>query len=311
MIEKQKILIDTDIGDDIDDAIALAFGLKLDGIEIVGVTTVFCNVTARAKIAKKILKLAGRADIPVYAGSHNTLTKEKPNDPLCQMTDEVLADPSLCAENAATGEQSGGEEAVDFILDCARKYGNELIVLGIGPYTNLAKAVKKDPEAMNSLKKVVVMGGTYLEHHLEWNVLCDVEAADYIFKSLNNLYCVGFDVTKKTDVSEEEYRAMLKPCGGLRGYLAELTRLWSTCWHVPTLHDPLALYYIADPEILQMKRAKIAVEKNGEFTRGMTVNLDNFAEGRTGYEYNGKTHIAVSVDERKIRSVVYETLFKN
>lgn len=311
MINKQKILIDTDIGDDIDDAIALALGLKLENIEIIGVTTVFCNVTDRAKIAKKILKLAGKGDVPVYAGSRNTLTNEKPNSPLCQMTDDVLFSPEFCAENALTAEQSGGEEAVDFILDCARKYGNELVVLGIGPYTNLAKAIKKDAAAMNSLKKVVIMGGTYLEQHLEWNVLCDVEAADCIFKNLSNLYCVGFDVTKKTNVSEEEYRAMLKPGDGLRGYLAELTRLWSVCWHAPTLHDPLALYYIADPEILQMKRAKIAVEKNGEFTRGMTVNLDNFAEGRTGYEYNGKTHIAVSVDELKIRRVVYETLFKD
>ena len=310
MLKKQKILIDTDMGDDIDDAIALALGLKLDNIDVIGVTTVFKNVLDRAKIAKKILKLAGREDIPVYAGSSNTLNKTEEILPLCQMTEEVKNDDTLCAVNAETAVKTDGEEAVDFIIDCAEKYGDELIILGIGPYTNLAKAVIKNEKAIASVQKVVVMGGTYLEHHVEWNIKCDVEAADILFDKLRNLYCVGFDVTKKTEVSQAEYRAMTSATEGFKGYLATLTKLWSYCWHAPVLHDPLALYYISDPGVLQMKLANIAVEKRGEYTRGMTVNLDNFAEGRTGYVCEGHTHIAVAVDELKIRRVVYETLFK-
>ncbi len=309
-MDKQKILIDTDIGDDIDDALALALGLALPQLEIVGITTVFRDAIARARIANHLLKLAGRTDIPVYAGSGDGLVQANERLPLCQMTEDT---DKACydAVNAAAAETDNGESAVDFILEMAEKYGNELILLGIGPLTNIAKAMLKAPETMKKLKKIVIMGGTYFEHHLEWNILCDVEAADVVYSRCENLYCVGFDVTNQTTVSYLEHRTMMQMTGDpYRDYLATLVQQWSDrVWHCPTLHDPLALYYIADPEILQMKLAHIAVETQGVHTRGMTVNLDNFHEGCTGYISPGKTHIACGVDAVKMRRVLLEKLF--
>lgn len=307
---KQKVIIDTDIGDDIDDLIAIALGLKLENIEIIGITTVFCDTLARARIARRALTLAGRKDIPVYAGSRDGLNGKNDCPRLCQMTEDADL-PEYDAINAKQAASDGGESAVDFILGNARKYKEELVILGIGPLTNLAKAFLKDPVAMNSVKKIVIMGGTFLEQHREWNILCDIEAAVILFERAEKLYCVGFDVTKKTTVPHIEHKEMMKKTGEpFRDYMADLVALWSErSWHAPTLHDPLAMYYISDPEVLQMKVAKVKIETKGEYTRGMSVNLDNYKEGCSYYCSTGKTHIAVAVDELKLREVVARTLF--
>lgn len=305
-MKRQKILIDTDIGDDIDDAVAIALGLKLENIEIVGITTVFRDAFARARIAGRLLALAGRREIPVYAGSRDGISVKNQADSVCQMTPSA----DLSEYDPVNVNDETGEKAVEFILSTAKKYKKELIILGIGPYTNLAKAFQKDAETMNGVEKIVVMGGTYGEHHLEWNVLCDVSAADILFSSCQNLYCVGYDVTKQTLVSWQEHREMMRPAEGLRGYLAELVKKWSEhCWHAPVLHDPLALYYISDPSVLMMKQAEIKVETKGEYTRGMTVNLDNYHECCCDYRSAGKTHIAVAVDAVKLKEAVMEKLF--
>ena len=307
---KQKVFIDTDIGDDIDDLIALALGLKLDNIEVVGVATVFCDTLARARIARRALTLAGRDDIPVYAGSQDGLQGKNGRNKLCQMTADADL-PEYDAINADAAKTDGGESAVDFILETAKKYKNELVILGIGPLTNLAKAFLKDPDTMNGVRKIVIMGGTYLEHHREWNILCDIDAAVVLFERAENLYCVGFDVTKKTTVSYVEHKEMMRKTGEpFRDYMATLVALWSeNCWHAPTLHDPLAMYYIANPDVLQMKVAEIKIETRGEYTRGMSVNLDTYKEGCSYHYSAGKTHIAVAVDELKLREVVAMTLF--
>lgn len=309
-MNKQKVLVDTDIGDDIDDALAIALGLKLENIEIVGVTTVFRDTSARARIARHLLSLAGRGDVPVYAGSQNGLARHNERLPLCQMTPEINT-PEWDAVNAAQAASDDGESAVDFIVQTAQTYGPELVILGIGPLTNLAKAVQKAPDVMNRVGKIVIMGGTYFEHHLEWNILCDVEAASIMYAECGNLYCVGFDVTKQTTVSYMEHQEMMRKTGDpFRDYLAQLVSLWSpNVWHSPTMHDPLAMYYISNPDILQMKLADIAVETEGRYTCGMTVNLDNYKEDATGYRSKGKTHIAFSVDAVKIREVIMDHLF--
>ena len=309
-MDRQKVLIDTDIGDDIDDALAIALGLRLENVDIVGVTTVFRDTCARARIARHLLSLAGREDIPVYAGSQNGLVRRNDKSPLCQMTPEIDT-PDWDAVNAAQAQADDGESAVDYILDTAAKYGEDLIILGIGPLTNLAKAVQKAPDVMNGVGKIVIMGGTYFEHHREWNILCDVEAAEVMYSRCEKLYCVGFDVTNLTTVSYMEHQEMMRMTGEpFRDYLAQLITLWSrNVWHSPTLHDALAMYYIFDPSIVQMRQAKIVVATEGEYTRGMTVNVDGFYEGRTGYRSEGKTHIAFSVDAVRMREVIMDRLF--
>ena len=129
-MKRQKILIDTDIGDDIDDAVAIALGLKSENIEIIGITTVFRDTFSRARIAGRLLALAGKKEIPVYAGSRNGISEKYSPKPLCQMT----ASANVSEYDPVNADDESGEKAVDFILSAAKKYKKELIILGIGPF---------------------------------------------------------------------------------------------------------------------------------------------------------------------------------
>ena len=268
----KKILLDTDIGDEIDDAMALYFAMS-EGIEMVGITTVFKNTDERARISKRLLKLFGRGyeSVPVFAG-HGTpiaeIAVEYPHT--CHYHEALASD-----EYAPDGYE---EEAVDFIIDCCERYGDELAIVAIGPFTNIARAIEKNKAAINKAGKVVIMGGAYYRQYADWNVMCDVEAADIMFGGLDNLECVGADVTHRTVLEKSDHEAMInckKDAAAIE--IGELTRLWSIVNpdRYPTLHDPLAVYYAMHPEVLEIERQRIAVITEG-YARGLTLNLDAY-----------------------------------
>ena len=271
-MEKKKLIIDTDIGDEIDDAMALYFAMS-EGFEIVGITTVYKNTDERARIAKRLLKLYGQGyeKIPVFAGHGTPIAEnEREYEHTCHFHAELEA-----IEYAPDGNR---EAAVDFLIKSCKKYGEELIIVAIGPFTNIARAIEKDAEALNMAGKVVIMGGAYYRQYADWNVMCDVEAADIMFKSLKNLECVGADVTHKTVLCREEHEAMLnckKDAAALE--IAELIRLWSVVNpdRYPTLHDPLAVYYAVHPEVCEVEAQRIAVLTEG-YARGLTLNIDAY-----------------------------------
>ena len=269
---KQKIILDTDIGDDIDDALALLLLLKFDCADLIGVTTVFRNTCLRARLAKHILHLAGRKDIPVYAGYGNPLAGEADQQAgFVQYTPE-LDDAELCPDNL---DPRNAEEAVSFLVRSAKKYGSDLTILAIGPYTNLARACSADPEAFTSCR-IVLMGGCFYEQFIEYNVQMDPEACDVLLKSKLPLRFIGADVTWKAQLNDAQTRAVLSiESPDLRGYCAGLVRLWKrNCWFNPVLHDPLAVYYVLDESICEMEEVWTEVELNGAHTRGFTVNMD-------------------------------------
>ena len=268
----KKILLDTDIGDEIDDALALYTAMS-NGFEIVGITTVFKNTDERARIAKRILKLYGKGyeSVPVFAG-HKTPIAEKAEEypHTCHFHEALLSD-----EYTPDGD---ADAAVDFIIDCCKKYGEELAIVAIGPFTNIARAIEKNKDAVNRAGKVVIMGGAYYRQYADWNVMCDVEAADIMFRSLENLEGVGADVTHKTVLNREEHEIMLnckKDDAAIE--IAELIRLWSVVNpdRYPTLHDPLAIYYAIHPEVIETERQRVAVITEG-YARGLTLNIDAY-----------------------------------
>ncbi|MCX7614803.1 MAG: nucleoside hydrolase [Clostridiales bacterium] len=297
-----NILLDTDIGDDIDDALALALALNMKEINLVGVTTVFKDTNLRGRIAKKILGIANRPDIPVYAGCGNGIQqKNNVNEDICQYTPDLDLERYAPLNNR---EGAQGQSAVDFIIQAAEQYAGDLTLVGIGPLTNIAKAYLQAPESMSKVGNVVIMGGTFYQHHREWNILCDVEAAQIVFDSCTNLHCVGFDVTQKVQLNRSEHEFILGIHNHeLTGYLAEIMRLWSkSSWREPLLHDPLAIYYCVHPEVLLMENILVHVETQGGYARGMTLNIDSFNE-----------HIARPVSGKRIQAAkdVNVKLFKD
>ncbi len=264
-----KYIIDMDIGTDIDDAFALLLAMHLK-MDVIGVTTVFENTEARARIAKKMLKLYGKGyeNIPVFAGYGVPLAKETlPKSYPYQYTPDL--------EDAAYAPDSTDPaDAVDFIIDACRKYRDDLTVLAIGPFINMARVIEKDPEALNLAAEVIIMGGCYFKQYTDWNVVCDVEAAKLMFDNVERLVGIGSDVTHLLPLSESDNAIIFgEQQDATLQYVKELYRLGKKANHaIGFLHDPLVVYYAYDKTICACEEGAVAVITEG-YARAFTINV--------------------------------------
>ncbi|MFD0713508.1 nucleoside hydrolase [Paenibacillus sp. GCM10027626] len=256
----RKIIIDTDIGDDIDDALAIALALNSPELQVIGITTVYRNTELRTKLVLQLLRAFERLDIPVATGiGAPLLAKTDVQNIPCQWLDDYHDIQGNCSRHA-----------VDFLLEQAEAHPDVTIV-AIGPLTNIAAAVRKAPETMKRVK-VVMMAGMHSTYYPEWNVVCDPEAARIVFESVLDLTMVGLDVTLQCRLTEADVAHIKKMASSRVSFLSRLLTQWmDSSKHLPILHDPLTIAYISHPELLKMEPKRIAVECQGEFTRGMTV----------------------------------------
>ena len=189
----EKIIIDTDIGDDVDDAFALALAVKSPELEILGVTTTFGDTEARAKIVDRFLREVGRGEIPVLAGK---VTSTK--NPMSQRR---------YGDGGHFAKSSHGD-AVEFLLEQTRKYPGEITLVAIGPLMNVGAAIDKDAATFRKLKRVVLMGGSIRRGYgdlgytapvppmREWNILNDVASAQKLFAVGVPVFVMPLDSTQ-------------------------------------------------------------------------------------------------------------------
>lgn len=306
MNTKIKILLDTDIGDDIDDALTLALALRMPEVELVGVTTVFGDTDIRAREAARILDCA-QVCCPVYAGMSGSAGVTRGG---FSQYEPALDDPEYAPVNCAA--KDGGAAAVRFIVDCACRYGRELTVVGVGPLTNLAAAIRLDPSAMRSVGKAALMGGAFYRTISEWNILCDAPAAETVLESGLPIECCGVDVTMQTALNGCQYNRIIRYEGEneLLRYLARLTRMWHDCTgNLPILHDPLTLYNAVRPGTVFMEEQGIKVLTDGE-CKGITLNRD-----RSTVYFGDKLDIprirvGKAVNERDFFEDFFKTLYR-
>jgi purine nucleosidase len=255
----EKVIIDTDIGDDIDDAFALALAVKSPELEVLGVTTTFGDTVTRAGIAKRFLTEIGRSDIPVFAGQPTVS-----NNPMSQRR--------YAEGGHFQAPQTGG---VDFLLDQIRRYPREITLIAIGPLMNLGAAIAKDPATFRKLKRVVLMGGSIRRGYgdlgytaavppmPEWNILNDVPSAQKLFDSGVPLFVMPLDSTQLK--MDEVKRAFLFGQGAaVTDQLAILYHLWGQ--ETPTLFDPMTVVFALRPELCPVTPLHIRVDEKG-FTR--------------------------------------------
>ena len=248
---KQLVIIDTDIGDDIDDAFAVGLALQSSEFRILGITTAFGNTALRAQLAVRYLDAIGRGDIPVVAGVETA--------PKTKFTQAEYA------EGGNAKEVHPGS-APDFILDEIRKYPSEITLIAIGPQTNLGAAIGKDAATFRKLKRIVMMGGSVYKGYKggapdpEWNILCDISAAQKVFTSGVPLYVMPLDATiLKLDVSDQTQ--LFDYNSPLTKQIQELYREWGQ--PTPTLFDPMAVGYAADPVLCPTTPLHITVDEKG------------------------------------------------
>ena len=255
----EKVIIDTDIGDDIDDAFALALAVKSPELEVLGVTTTFGDTETRAKIAQRFLSEIGRTDIPVFAG-----TPTATNNPMSQRR---------YAEGGHLRAPPTG--AAGFLLDQIRRHPREITLIAIGPLMNLGAALARDPATFGQLKRVVLMGGSIRRGYgdlgytaavppmPEWNILNDVQSAQKLFDSGVPLFVMPLDSTQLK--MDEVKRAFLFSQGtAVTDQLAILYHLWGQ--QTPTLFDPMTVVFALRPELCPVTPLHIRVDEKG-FTR--------------------------------------------
>lgn len=282
-----KYIIDTDIGDDIDDAFAIDLALR-SNLDVVAITTVYRNVVDRARCAKRLISLYGK-NIPVYFGYGSTLDGKNESFSLCQWTEELKSE-------EYNPDNSNSEEAVDLILENARKYGKDFYLLAIGPLTNVARAILKDPETMKNSGGVILMGGDYVNDYAEWNIICDVAAANVVFSSEVNVTAFGHEVTSKTRISQKQQDYVFDLSGSeYRRYLAQISKLWHLSkveGYRIILHDLLVIRYVLEPNYCNFKRANVYVETQNNENRGMMIFTNDKNKGK-------EIRYAVDVDENE------------
>ena len=268
----QKIIIDTDPGHD--DVMALMLACRSAEFNILAVTTVCGNSTLEnvTRNAQFILDFLGRKDIPVYSGAEKPLERE--------LIQAVVHGASGLDGIDPTNEAVLTGDAVDQILRLVKSNPNEVTVVALGPLTNVALAIQKDPQTMMLVKEIVMMGGAInvagnKNRVAEFNIFVDPEAADIAMRfpakktlipldACNHVLMQLQDVARIKDAPLRNLlNKMLKP------YIANLAK--DTGLKGALMYDVLTIFYLLQPTSCQTEMHSVLVETKGEITRGMTV----------------------------------------
>lgn len=275
----RKIIIDTDPGQDDAVAILLALASPVE-IELLGLTAVAGNVplALTQKNARIICELAGKTNVPVYAGCDAPLKR-----PLVT-AEHVhgktgLDGPSLPAPAMALGDG----HAVDFIIDTLRSHDAGTVTLcPLGPLTNIATAFAKAPDIVARVQEIVLMGGAYFEvgnitPTAEFNIYVDPDAADIVFKSGAPIVVMPLDVTHKVLVTKQRndaFRALGTKVGRA---VADMTDFFERFdkekygSNGAPLHDPCVIAYLIQPDLFTGRHINVEIEVQSALTLGMTV----------------------------------------
>ena len=264
------IILDTDIGTDVDDILALGLALRSPEITLAGVTVVYGDVDLRARMVAKTFQLAGRSDIPLGRGISLPLLRQRP---------------VFWEGHEGQGLLDGDEptplmpHAVSLMSEMIRTRPGEITLVPIGPLTNLAALVTMEPELVSQVQQVVMMGGAAGRGNdfdlspVEHNIRCDPEAASIVFGAGWPIRMVGLDVTMRTRLQRAHLRRLAEHADPLASALADQAGRYmdSRGRDFTYLHDPLAVATIVDPSLIQTRPMHVAVELHGALTSGATV----------------------------------------
>jgi inosine-uridine nucleoside N-ribohydrolase len=244
-----KVFLDTDIGSDVDDAICLAYLLAQPRCELVGISTVSGEPDLRAQLAS-VLCLRADVDIPIAVGS---------STPLLVGERQPKADQAEVLERwpHRTGDWAGN--AIDLMRRTIRTHPNEVVLIAIGPLTNIALLCAVDPEAFGLLKGLVIMAGDFGSGQPEWNVHCDPHAAAIVFASGFPATAIGLNVTEQVTLTADEMRSRFASSWLLRPVL-DLAEVWLRGEDLITLHDPVAAASVFERSLCSFSRGRVHVE---------------------------------------------------
>jgi inosine-uridine nucleoside N-ribohydrolase len=268
----QLVVLDTDIGDDIDDAFALALLLRSPEVRLLGVTTAFADTPLRARLVERYLKAVGRADVPVAAGVQGPQTNHFSQAAYARQTPERKY-----------------PDGVEFLLSQIRAHPDQVTLIAIGPLTNVKAAIARDAATFRRLRRVVIMGGSVYRGYdhgegaerdpqpsPEWNIRCDPEAAQALLAAGVPVFMMPLDSTQ-IRLSHEELAGLLAHGSALTDQITLLYHQWTGTgeWRAPTLFDPVAVTYAIRPELCPATPLRLEVDE-----KGMTLPVEGKANAQ-------------------------------
>jgi inosine-uridine nucleoside N-ribohydrolase len=279
-----KIILDTDIGSDIDDALCLAYLLAQPKCELLGITTVTGEADKRAMLASVLCKVAGK-HVPIFPGSE---------EPLLVPQRQKQAPQAAALPKWEHDQEFPRGQAIEFLRRTIREYPGEVILLAIGPLTNIGLLFRVDTEIPSLLKGLVMMCGVFTNRlagvgPLEWNALGDPHATAIVYQAATGIHrSIGLDVTCQVTMNAKQVREKLH--SDLHQPVLDFAEVWFRQRDIITFHDPLAATTVFDDQICVFKKGTVEVELTSESLKGMTLWRSGGSE---------KHEVALEVDSRR------------
>lgn len=314
-MSKQKILIDCDPGHD--DLVAILFAAR--HLDLVGVTTVhgnnsLANTTRNALIT---LELGGLGHIPLAAGCAEPLAQASIG--IAEVHGKTGLDGAIVPEPTL---KPIATHAVDFIIAMAEKHKEELVLATIGPETNIAMALKREPRLRKWLREITIMGGSTTNGNItpaaEFNIAGDVEAAWAVYESGIPLRMVGLNITRVTGFEAGDIARLRASGRKAAGVIADLMAFYLGTQNtrfgnpIAAMHDVCAIIPYVYPELITYLHTSVRVETAGTHTRGMTLCDLRHPLGSAAEHLRHRTspncHVAVEAQSRALTDRVLETL---
>jgi inosine-uridine nucleoside N-ribohydrolase len=255
----EKIIVDTDIGDDIDDAFALALALRSPELQIMQINTTFGNTALRSQLLDRFLSAIDRSDIAISTGAQTSVVNNFSQQRYAEGSVKLTAP---------------RPDAVTSTLENIRKYPGEITLIAIGPLFNIGAMIDKDPETFHKLKRVVVMGGSIHQGHSdgysalgaepEWNIRQDVSGAQKLIAAGVPVDMMPLDATNTLKLDEVKRAALFKRGTPLTDQLLILYEQWGLL--TPTLYDALAVGYAINSNLCTAEPMDILIDTKG-YTR--------------------------------------------
>ena len=261
------VILDTDIGDDIDDALALGLALQSPELNVLAVNTVLQHGERRADLAWKILELYGRTDIPVGVGAEQPLMAVHRSEAVVRQTE--LLDVGY---HMPPGLR---HNALELMIDKCLASPAKVTILAYGPLTNIALALRAEPRLGGKIERIVLMNGVFFRPGLEYNTKMDPEASAIVYSSGLPVTTVGLDVTMQCRLGASHMQRLAESAEPAAQFLLKLIRIWQNGNENqrPILHDPLAIAITVKPDLVSYATGRVDVETHGtpEQSYGLTT----------------------------------------